>query len=207
MLKQGGHGEVTEVTHRGKTYIAKRGIYKKRKNAKELKFGLRAAALGIGPKIVYHDDALIIMERFEETLRDYLVRTTPKAAGDTLRSLTTAEMDELVALFETCYKDGWQHNDNSLLNVMRHKGKFYLIDFGESRNWKCLKRVTPAEREEAIRKAALTIDLQYLPNWTEPRAFHDAISDYVEAHGYLTSMRKHKYMREGRALVPRKVVS
>ncbi len=197
VLKQGGHGEIAAVKHRGKTYIAKRGIYKKRKNAKERKYALRAAELGVGPKIVYHDDALMIMERLEETLQAHMIRTTPNGNRFRFRAMTTAEMDEIVALFETCLHDGWQHNDASIVNIMWDKGKFYLVDFGESKPWTPPKGATgKAAREAAIHKQALT-SLGWIPNLYTPRPFIEAIDDYAEARGHLTTNRKAKYRREG----------
>ncbi len=190
----GGQGEVAMVKHRGKIYVAKRAKTNQRNIAKENNYAVRAAELGVGPRVVYHDKDVLIMERMEEILPEYLWRTTPEAErAQGYRAMTTEEMDEIVKLVTTCLEDGWMHSDMKRDNVMYGRGRLFMVDFGMAKSWDPKKHAKGMTRAAAIRQQALQtlhVLTYFARNRGASKAYFAAIKDYVAARGHVTPAAK-----------------
>lgn len=139
-LAQFGHGKVALVTDNdsGRECVVKKTLRGKRIKDTEIEFGTVAGREGFGPNIVFvnKDRTLLVMEKLHETLFQYRVRTGRKLKDDL--------MDTVFELFKSCAENGFDHNDPMVHNIMRNQdGRWFLIDFGESRDLSKEERKNP----------------------------------------------------------------
>tara|TARA_B110000211_G_scaffold232586_1_gene296669 strand:+ start:101 stop:1681 length:1581 start_codon:yes stop_codon:yes gene_type:complete len=96
---------------------------------KEMEMQRKAASVGVAPQIISTWDIdsshkCFVMEPLNRTLRDVLL--------DQGKTITIAQRDRIVWLYQALSKVGLLHNDeNVALNLMTDAdGRFFLIDFG-----------------------------------------------------------------------------